>query len=141
MKNMIEVRYFSKFGHSERMAKVVGEVTGVTPQLVSVPLQGEVDTLYLGTGVFLGKIHAEVVDFIKTLTPDKVKRVVCFGSCAIIKSPVPQMRKLLEAQGVKVETREFTCPRLYFSPVPRIMFSAAVKVSTSLKCWCIMPIL
>ena len=106
---MIEIRYFSKFGHSERMAKVVGEVTGATPQLVSVPLQGEVDTLYLGTGVFLGKIHAEVVDFIKTLTPDKVKRVVCFGSCAIIKSPVPQMRKLLEAQGVKVETREFTC--------------------------------
>ena len=106
---MIEIRYFSKFGHSERMAKVVGEVTGVTPQLVSVPLQGEVDTLYLGTGVFLGKIHAEVVDFIKTLTPDKVKRVVCFGSCAIIKSPVPQMRKLLEAQGVNVETREFAC--------------------------------
>ena len=106
---MIEIRYYSKFGHSERMAKVVGEVTGATPLLVSVPLQGEVDTLYLGAGVFLGKIHAEVVDFIKTLTSDKVKRVVCFGSCAIIKSPVPQMRKLLEAQGVKVETCEFTC--------------------------------
>ena len=106
---MVEIRYYSKFGHSERMAKVVGEVTGVTPQLVSVPLQGVVDTLYLGTGVFLGKIHGEVVDCIKTLSPDKVKRVVCFGSSAIIKSPVPQMRKLLEAQGVNVETREFTC--------------------------------
>lgn len=106
---MIEIRYFSKFGHSERMAKVVGEVTGATPQLVSVPLEGTVDTLYLGTGVFLGKIHAEVVDFIKTLSPNTVKRVVCFGSCAIIKSPVPQMRKLLEAQSVNVETREFTC--------------------------------
>lgn len=106
---MIEIRYFSKFGHSEKMAKVVGEVTGATPQLVSVPLQAPVDTLYLGSGVMLGKIHGEMVDFIKTLTPDKVKRVVCFGSCAIIKSPVPQMRKLLEAQGVKVDAREFTC--------------------------------
>ena len=106
---MIEIRYYSKFGHSERMAKVVGEVTGATPQLVSVPLQGVVDTLYLGTGVFLGKIHAEVVDFIKTLTPDKVKRVVCFGSCAIIKSPVPQMRKMLQEKGITVSEKEFTC--------------------------------
>ena len=50
-----------------------------------------------------------MVSFIRTLTPDKVRRVVCFGSCAIIKSPVPQMRSLLEAQGITVDERSFTC--------------------------------
>ena len=55
-------------------------------------------------------MDGSVVRFINTLTPDKVKCVVCFGSCAIIKSPVPQMRKAIEARGIKVSEQEFTCP-------------------------------
>ncbi|MBQ7570997.1 MAG: hypothetical protein IJT19_02025 [Bacteroidaceae bacterium] len=50
-----------------------------------------------------------MADFIRTLTPDRVKRVVCFGSCAIIKSPVPQMRELLEQRGITVDEQSFTC--------------------------------
>jgi rubredoxin len=42
-----------------------------------------------------------------TLTPDMVKQVVCFGSSAIIKSPVPQMRELLQARGITVSEKEF----------------------------------
>ena len=103
------IRYYSKFGHTTMMANIVGEVTKESPQLVSVPLTEPVDTLYLGTGVFLGKVDSSVGEFIKTLTPERVKRVVCFGSCAIIKSPVPQMRQMLEAQGITVSEQEFTC--------------------------------
>ena len=103
------IRYFSKFGHSAKMAEVVSQVTGVKAETVEVPITEPVDTLYLGSGVLLGKISGDMIAFIKILTPDKVKRVVCFGSCAIIKSPVPQMRSLLEAQGVKVDEKSFTC--------------------------------
>lgn len=103
------IRYFSKFGHSAQMANIVAQVTGAVPETVAQPLSEPVDTLYLGSGVMLGKINGEMVKFIKTLSPEKVKRVVCFGSCAIIKSPVPQMRALLEAQGIKVDERSFTC--------------------------------
>jgi hypothetical protein len=52
---------------------------------------------------------SSIVEFIKTLTPDMVKHVVCFGSSAIIKSPVPQMRELLQARGITVSEKEFTC--------------------------------
>ena len=103
------IRYFSKFGHSAQMANIVAQVTGAVPETVAQPLSEPVDTLYLGSGVMLGKINGEMANFIKTLSPEKVKRVVCFGSCAIIKSPVPQMRALLEAQGIKVDERSFTC--------------------------------
>ncbi|KWW29456.1 MAG: flavodoxin [bacterium P3] len=103
------IRYFSKFGHSAAMADAIGQVTGAKPETVNVPVDTPVDTLYLGAGVMFGKINGAMADFIKTLSPDKVKRVVCFGSCAIIKSPVPQMRSLLEAQGVTVDGRSFTC--------------------------------
>lgn len=50
-----------------------------------------------------------MAEFLSSLRPEKVKRVVCFGSSAIISSPVPQMRKLLEANGINVDERSFTC--------------------------------
>ncbi len=103
------IRYYSKFGHTAKMAQVIGELINERPELTSVALSEPVDTLYLGSGVFLGKVDKSIGDFIKTLTPDKVKRVICFGSCAIIKSPVPQMREMLEKQGITVSELEFTC--------------------------------
>lgn len=105
----IAIRYFTKFGHSAKMADVVSQVTGVKAETVATPISEPVDVLYLGSGVMLGKISSDMVRFIRTLTPDKVRRVICFGSCAIIKSPVPQMRSLLEAQGITVDERSFTC--------------------------------
>ena len=103
------IRYYSKFGHTTKMANIVGELTNTRPELATVRLTAPVDILYLGAGVFLGKVDNSIVEFINTLTPDMVKRVVCFGSSAIIKSPVPQMRKLLEARGIMVSEKEFTC--------------------------------
>ena len=104
------IRYYSKFGHSKMMAEAVKDLVGAEPQTVNEPLTEGVDTLLLGAGVFMGKVNNDVFSFINTLSPDKVKRVVCFGSCAIIKSPIPQMRKTLEAKGIKVDEREFVCP-------------------------------
>lgn len=103
------IRYYSKFGHTAMMAKTAGELTQTVPQTVDVPLSEPVDTLYLGGGVFLGRVDSSIGAFVKTLSPDKVKRVVCFGSCAILKSPVPQLRQMLEAQGIAVAEQEFAC--------------------------------
>lgn len=105
----VAIRYYSRFGHSATMAGVVSEVTGTRAESLDVGLEEPVDTLYLGSGVFLGKISSEMVRFIMSLSPEKVKRVVCFASCAIIKSPVPQMRELLEQKGITVDGRSFVC--------------------------------
>ena len=105
----IAVRYFSKFGHSKQMADVVGEVLGVKPESTDVLISEPVDTLYVGSGVMMGKISNNMAEFLRSLTPEKIKRVVCFGSSAIISSPVPQMRKLLVVNGINVDERSFTC--------------------------------
>lgn len=106
---MNAIRYYSKFGHSKLMAQAIEELVGAKAATVAEPLTGSVDTLYLGAGVLLGKVNSAVLDFINTLTPDVVKQVVLFGSCAIIDSPVPQMRQALEAKGIKVSDKSFTC--------------------------------
>ena len=103
------IRYQSRFGHTAQMAAIAGELTGTKAEKATVPLTEPVDTLYLGSGVCLGKVHGDVASFIQGLTPDKVKKVVLFGSCAIIESPVPQMRKALEARGITVSDKSFTC--------------------------------
>lgn len=54
----IAIRYFSKFGHAAQMANIVSQVTGGVPETVAVPLSEPVDTLYLDSGVMLGKISA-----------------------------------------------------------------------------------
>ena len=105
----VAIRYFTKFGHTAKMAEVISQVTGVNAETIQTPITNPIDILYLGSGVMLGKISGEMAAFIRTLTPDKVKRVICFGSCAIIKSPVPQMRQLLESQGIVVDDHSFTC--------------------------------
>ena len=66
------IRYYSKFGHSKQMAEVVGKELGVQPQTVDTPLTEPVDTLFLGAGVFLGKVNNAVVSFIQTLKPEQV---------------------------------------------------------------------
>ena len=107
---MNTIRFYSKFGHTKAMVEAVKDLMDSEPRTVEAPLEGHVDVLYIGAGVMMGKVDKKVIDFINTLTPAMVSRVVCFGSCAIIKSPVPQMRKALEARGITVDSREFTCP-------------------------------
>lgn len=106
---MNAIRYYSKFGHSKQMAEAIEEIVGAKSATVAEPLNQPTEVLVLGAGVFLGKVNSAVIDFINTLTPDKVKKVVLFGSCAIIDSPVLQMRKALEARGISVSEKSFTC--------------------------------
>lgn len=103
------IRYFSKFGNSELMAKEVGDVLGVQPASVDTPLTEEVDILFIGAGLFLARVNGRVKEFARTLNPKKVKKVVCFGSCALSDSPVPQIRKIFEELGFSVAEESFTC--------------------------------
>ena len=106
---MNAIRYYSKFGHSKLMAEAIEDIVGAKAATVAEPLPQPVDRLFLGAGVFLGKVNGAVIDFINTLTPEMVKSVVLFGSCAIVESPLPQMLQALKARGIQVCDKSFTC--------------------------------
>ncbi len=105
----IAIRYYSKFGHSEQMAQAAAEVLGVKAESVDTPLQEGADVLLIGAGLFLAKVNGRVKEFARTLNPSKVKKVVCFGSCALSDSPVPQLRQIFEELGFNVAEESFTC--------------------------------
>lgn len=106
---MNAIRYYSKFGHSRMMAEAIEDIVGAKAATVAEPLSQPIDVLVLGAGAYMGRVGGAVDDFIDSLTPDKVGCVVLFGSCAIIESPVPRMRKALEKKGIKVCDKSFTC--------------------------------
>ena len=105
----LAIRYYNKFGHSAQMAEVIGQVAGVKPESVDTPLTEEVDILFIGAGLFLGKVNGRIKEFARTLDPKKVKQVVLFGSSALIDTTVPQMRKIFEELGFKVSEYAFSC--------------------------------
>lgn len=105
----IAIRYYSKFGHTRKMAAVVSEVAGVEPLSIETPISEPVDVLYFGSAVYATVVDWRVKKFIKTLTPDVVGRVICFSSAAIIESNYPKIKELFERQGITVDERQFTC--------------------------------
>ena len=105
----IAIRYYSKFGHTRKMAAVVSEVSGAEPLSIETPITEPADVLYFGSAVYATVVDWRVKKFIKTLTPDLVGRVICFSSAAIIESNYPKIKELFERQGITVDERQFTC--------------------------------
>lgn len=103
------IRFYSKFGHTRKMADIVAEKTGVPAESIDKPITERVDVLYFGSAVYATVVDWRVKKFIKTLTPELVGRVICFSSAALIESNYPKVKALFETQGIEVDERQFTC--------------------------------
>lgn len=104
----VEVRYFTKTGNTRKLAEAIAEEIGVVAKTLEEPIVGETDVLFLGSSVYAAGVDGEVKRFIATLD-GKVKKVVAFSTAAILPSTYGQVRKLVEAQGVRVSREEFHC--------------------------------
>lgn len=104
----IAIRYFSKTGHTVKMAEIVSDVAGVKVETVDVPITEEVDMLFLGSAVYMAGIDSKVKGFIASLD-NKVKNVVCFSSAAVLSGSYSQVKGLLKKQNISVDEREFHC--------------------------------
>lgn len=104
----IEVRYFTKTGHTKKLAEGIAKQLGVIAKSIPDPLDGNVDVLFLGEGLYSFDIDPEMKAFIKTLNPGNIKEVVVFSSGSFGNAYAPMKRELL-AQGLKVSPEEFHC--------------------------------
>lgn len=103
------IRYYSKFGHTRKMAAIVSEKVGVPAETIENPIDEYVDVLYFGSAIYAAVVDWRVKKYIKTLSPEKVGRVICFSSAALIESNYSKVKALFEAQGITVDERQFTC--------------------------------
>jgi flavodoxin len=109
----IEVRYYSKSGNTKMIANAIAKEAGVSAKPIREPVQGEVDILFLGTGLYAFDIDPELKEYITTLNPRNIKMVVVFSTAAIVKSAYEKSKKYLRDQGLTVSSEEYHCPGHY----------------------------
>ncbi|MCC8195513.1 MAG: flavodoxin [Ruminococcus sp.] len=105
----VAVRYFSKSGHTKKVAEAIAGALNCTAMPTSVPVDADVDLLFLGASVYWGGISSDVKKFIDELDKDRIGKVVVFSTSALAERAYPQIKQRLQDKGIRVEERNFYC--------------------------------
>ena len=112
---MVAVRYYTRSGNTETLARTIEDAVGVKAESVSVPLPEKVDILFLGCSYYAFDVDEAVKNFISE-NKDNIGRIVCFGTSAMMKSTHKPMKKVCDAVGIQLSGEEFHC-RGSFGPM------------------------
>lgn len=104
-----EIRYYTQTGHTKMLADAAAEVLGIEAATIDTPITEHVDVLFFGSAVYAAMVDAKVKQFIESLDPALIGRVVCFSSAALLPGNYRQVKRLFEAKGIEVDAREFHC--------------------------------
>lgn len=104
----IAVRYYTRSGNTKKLAEAVAEAVSVEAKDVSVPLEEKADVLFLGCSYYAFDVDQAVKDFIAS-NKDKIGKIVCFGTSAMMKSMKKPVSKVAKTVGVAVADEEFHC--------------------------------
>lgn len=113
----IAVRYYTRSGNTEKLAKAIADKLSVTAETVENPLKEKVDVLFLGSSYYAFDMDANVKQFLKE-NRELIGKVVCFGTSAMMKSMKKPMRKVAKEIGITIAEEEFHC-RGSFGPAHR----------------------
>ena len=105
----VAVRYYTKTGNTKRLAEAVAKAVGAEALPLSSPIEEPVDILFLGNSYYAFSIDPEVREFIRSLSKDKVGRIVNFGSAAMLNSTWKKVKAEADKKGIPMEKREFHC--------------------------------
>jgi len=111
----IAVRYYTRSGNTETLARVIEDAVGAKAEPVTVPLAEKADILFLGCSYYAFDVDEAVKRFI-TENKDSIGQIVCFGTSAMMKSTHKTMKKVCDAAGVRLSDKEFHC-RGSFGPM------------------------
>ena len=97
-----------KTGNTKKLAEAISNAINVEAKTVDEPLTEDIDILFLGSAVYAAGIDQKIKDFIKSINVN-VGEVVNFSSAALIESTYKQVKKEVEAKGLKMSEDEFHC--------------------------------
>ena len=102
------VRYYTRSGNTEKLAKAVAAAAGVTAETVEKPLEEKADILFLGSSVYAGGADESVKKFIAA-NKDKIGRIYSFSTAAFPMSTYKNIKKAAEENGVSLAGENFSC--------------------------------
>lgn len=104
----VAVRYYTRSGHTEKLAKAIADAVHVQAETVATDLTEKVDILFLGCSYYAFDMDEAVKTFIRD-NKANIGRVVCFGTSAMMKSMRGPMKKVCTEAGVTLAEEEFHC--------------------------------
>ena len=106
----IAVRYFSRSGNTEKVARAIAEALGIKAiPIGQAPAATEeaADILFLGAAAYAFGIDESVKAFLGGLDETKVKRIVLFTTTALLKTVRPHIQKALAGKNIPLAEKEF----------------------------------
>lgn len=104
----IAVRYFSKGGNTEKLARAIADEVGVEAKTVDVPLDKNADLLFLCNSVYYAGMNGKVKSFVND-NASHIGAIVNVSTAALIDSTYKQMQNVAKGAGVSVLPDEFHC--------------------------------
>ncbi|MBP3853552.1 MAG: hypothetical protein J6D18_03175 [Erysipelotrichaceae bacterium] len=105
----VAIRYFSRGGNTKKLADAISQEVGVEAKTVSNPLKEACDILFLLSSVYAADVDNRVKDFIQSLDPAKVKKVVNLSTSASGRTTDKKVKALLADKGIEMEEQSFHC--------------------------------
>lgn len=102
------VRYYTRSGNTEKLARAVAGALALPFESIDLPLTEPVDVLFLGCSYYAFDMDPQVKRFLQE-NRDKIGRVACFGTSAMMKSMKKPMMRLLKALEIPLCEEEFHC--------------------------------
>ncbi|MCR5475031.1 MAG: flavodoxin [Lachnospiraceae bacterium] len=103
------VRYYTKTGNTERLARAIADELGVEALPITEPVTESTDILFLGNSYYAFNIDPEVRKFVGSLDKDKVGKIVNFGSAAMLNSTWKKVKAEADKVGISMDDKEFHC--------------------------------
>lgn len=113
----VAVRYFTRSGNTEKLARAIAQAAGVEALDVSVPLEERADLLFLGSSVYAAGVDEAVKAFLAQNRAN-IGKIVNFSTAALLSSTYKQVKKLADGLGIPMAQEEFHC-RGSFGPMHR----------------------
>ena len=103
-----EVRYYSRGGNTEELAKAVAEAVGAEALTVDNDLNEKADLVFVGASIYAGKPDQSVITFIKR-NAKEIGTIAVFGSSASGRSSYDAIKAAAEEEGINVIPSDFSC--------------------------------
>lgn len=111
----IAVRYYTRSGNTEALARAIEAAAGAKAEPVTVPLSEKADILFLGCSYYAFDVDEAVKSFLFS-NKDNIGKIVCFGTSAMMKSVRKPIKRITDAAGIVLAEEEFHC-RGSFGPM------------------------
>lgn len=98
----IAVRYQSRGGNTKAVAEVIENSLGVKAESVDSAITERVDVLFVGGGVYMGKMDESLYNFLSELNSENVGEIVCFSTTGSMASTIKQIKQLAMQKGIKL---------------------------------------